>query len=516
MRTWQLIALWALAGVLWIALLPVAPVQRTQEARVLETAREMLGRPLNDWLIPRLNGQLRLKKPPLAYWLSAACFSVFGVTSMAGRLPAAVAGWLTLGVVYWVGARLFNPRTGLLASAMLLGSFMFFRFTRFAETDALAACFVTGAIGAICVLNWTNSGKLVWFHVFGVCTALAALAKGPPALFPVLFLIGISFLDRSLVWRFFKSGAVVTFTVIALPWFLYVYLSPASAQISEELQTVTLGGEHSHSFINYFPQLLLATAPWTGFVILALMAALVALQDVRNRILMIWLGCILVPLLVIQQRQFHYLLPAMPPLMMQAARFVDQAIAHRADRAVKVVIHGTCAAALCGAPVLLFIRAPLAPPQQVIDFAAAGVMVLGAVITVFVTLKRGSSSRIFALSVSSAIILAMLVGYWSPIHFERDPRVEAGQLRARFGNDARFYFINETMSLGLVFAMRQEIPLVSADEALMLATEPGTVLLSIAKEGRAPPPPPAPFVETFSIKADQRVLHAYQATAGTP
>ena len=53
------------ALVLMLSFLWVPPVQRTQEARVLETAREMMYAPWRGWLIPKLNGQPRLEKPPL-------------------------------------------------------------------------------------------------------------------------------------------------------------------------------------------------------------------------------------------------------------------------------------------------------------------------------------------------------------------------------------------------------------------------------------------------------------------
>src|SRR5215210_4540361 len=54
-------------------------VTRSQEARVLETAREMMHSGWRGWLIPRLNDTLRLEKPPLAYWLSAVAFYIGGV-----------------------------------------------------------------------------------------------------------------------------------------------------------------------------------------------------------------------------------------------------------------------------------------------------------------------------------------------------------------------------------------------------------------------------------------------------
>src|SRR5438094_9141745 len=76
--------------VLMFLFLGTPPVQRTQEARVLETAREMLGQRWHDWLIPRLNGELRLAKPPLAYWLAAGAFKIGGVSEGVGRVPFAV------------------------------------------------------------------------------------------------------------------------------------------------------------------------------------------------------------------------------------------------------------------------------------------------------------------------------------------------------------------------------------------------------------------------------------------
>ncbi|HEY7119338.1 MAG TPA: glycosyltransferase family 39 protein, partial [Tepidisphaeraceae bacterium] len=109
---------WALALPLLLAGLGTPVVQRTQEARVLETAREMYdSRDRRDWMIPHLNGNVRLEKPPLAYWLAAASFKLLGVGEFAGRLPFVLAGWLTLGVVYALGASLIDRRFALLAAA---------------------------------------------------------------------------------------------------------------------------------------------------------------------------------------------------------------------------------------------------------------------------------------------------------------------------------------------------------------------------------------------------------------
>lgn len=73
--------------------LGVASVSRTQEARVLETAREMFGGGMHNWMIPKVNGHIRLQKPPLAYWLTAWCYKALGVSEGVGRIPAASSPW---------------------------------------------------------------------------------------------------------------------------------------------------------------------------------------------------------------------------------------------------------------------------------------------------------------------------------------------------------------------------------------------------------------------------------------
>ena len=87
----RLLIAWLLAGVVLFAALDKPSTTRTQEARVLETAREMLGAPLERWMVPHVNGHLRLQKPPLAYWLTAASQHLWGVNEAASRMPAAAA-----------------------------------------------------------------------------------------------------------------------------------------------------------------------------------------------------------------------------------------------------------------------------------------------------------------------------------------------------------------------------------------------------------------------------------------
>ena len=148
-RRSHVIIAWLLALPLMLIGIGHPEVSRTQEARVLEVARQMIGRPAIDWIIPKINGDVRIQKPPLTYWMSALAFKIGGVSEGVGRIPTAFLGWFMLAVVYCSANWLFGRRAGFLSAACLLGSYYFARHTRLAETDIPATLFVTLAMYAL-------------------------------------------------------------------------------------------------------------------------------------------------------------------------------------------------------------------------------------------------------------------------------------------------------------------------------------------------------------------------------
>ena len=77
-RTWLVI----LSVILSAAVFNSAerPIDKIQEARIAETAREMVVS--GQWLMPHYNGELRLQKPPLTYWTAALSYQWFGVSEL--------------------------------------------------------------------------------------------------------------------------------------------------------------------------------------------------------------------------------------------------------------------------------------------------------------------------------------------------------------------------------------------------------------------------------------------------
>ena len=105
-----------------------------------------------DWTTPDFAGIPRVKKPPLGYWLIAACGAVFkpfgggGVTPLTARLPSASAALLLCGLIGRWGTRWYGRRAGLAAAFVQGTSLWAVRYGRKAEVDATLALLVAAGV----------------------------------------------------------------------------------------------------------------------------------------------------------------------------------------------------------------------------------------------------------------------------------------------------------------------------------------------------------------------------------
>src|SRR5690606_12275176 len=58
------------------------------EAFYVETPREMMER--GEWIVPYFNGEPRLNKPPLSYWIVTVFYKAMGVSVLAERIATAL------------------------------------------------------------------------------------------------------------------------------------------------------------------------------------------------------------------------------------------------------------------------------------------------------------------------------------------------------------------------------------------------------------------------------------------
>ena len=120
------------------------PLLKPDEYRYAEIGREMLAS--GDWLVPRLNREPYLDKPPLYYWLTSISYWLFGFTEWAARLVPACAAFLTILATYVFGNRILGGRCGFLAALALALTTGFLQCGRFIVLYSVFTLFITLAL----------------------------------------------------------------------------------------------------------------------------------------------------------------------------------------------------------------------------------------------------------------------------------------------------------------------------------------------------------------------------------
>ncbi len=517
-----LVPLWLAAGALMAAMSAHLPLDRTQEARVLQTAREMLSSPLQDWLVPHLNGRVRLEKPPLAYWLAAGSYKALGVSVWAGRLPMALLGWLSLALTYALTRQLFNSRAAFFSAAAMLGSLLFVRYAPLAETDVLVTFFVTAAVYSIYrawlalppedPLTDKNAPRTtplpvyLHCHLAAAATALAILSKGPPGAYPILFLTALAAGTRrwQLLSSFLVGGAGLTLLAIAAPWFLYVSHAVGPATMKAEAAILLTGVDHKRPFWFYIAEILpTAPLPWIGFLLLGLFAALPQIKSsLPLRVLFLWITVIFLPLHCIGQKQAHYFLPLMPPLMALVGYAIDRAIAAtnpRFTRLTAVVVFCTAIVALLAAPAPPIAAFMIRGHLTTFDLLLGAAMAASMAIVLRLSLRNHLPTAALLLILPGATIVCIALGLWGPT-IQKTVRLNlARQIHAAFPNRPLAFWQAESLTLS--YHLGKPVPLYTTERQLADALRDRPDLIVIFDKGKKKNSPEPPGM-TEQIRAD--------------
>ncbi len=141
-----------------------------------------------DFVIPTINREAYIKKPPLLYWAIAGLYAATGVINeTTARAPTAICGLILLLGVYFHARRAVGEREARWAAAILLAMPLFLRRSQVSDLDMplALACFLA------IVTMWSameSQGRRRWAlaAVGGVAFGAAILLKGPV---PFLFLV---------------------------------------------------------------------------------------------------------------------------------------------------------------------------------------------------------------------------------------------------------------------------------------------------------------------------------------
>jgi 4-amino-4-deoxy-L-arabinose transferase-like glycosyltransferase len=243
------------------------PLLEPEEARYAEIPRQMLLH--GDWLVPTLNGQPYLDKPPLMYWLVMSAYSAFGVNDWAARLIPGLAGWLTIAVAYLWARRVAGTRAALLGALLLTLSAGFVYYGRMLTMNGLLGMFVTATLACgHCAMLSPRRSRLLW-AMAGVCTGLGLLTKGPVAILltfpPLLILSRLDLRLKNPGWRL-RVIFLAALALVAAPWYVAVMIRhPDFAGYFFWFHNVVRfvqPFDHQAPPWDYIPGLLIGTLPW--------------------------------------------------------------------------------------------------------------------------------------------------------------------------------------------------------------------------------------------------------------
>ena len=221
MGVWPIGALFVLSGAL---LYPCVSFHlfEPDEGRYAQIPREMLT--AGVWVVPTLQGEAYLDKPPLFYWLVMISYSIFGFSDGAARLVPALAMHGAIMATYLLGRRAVGEREAFWGALLLTVSPIFLGVGRLLVLDGLLTQWVTMALLAAYVAQADDRLKAGCWLLAAMASGLAVLTKGPVALVLVLVpLCTLRWLTSSApitrrAWVTF--GAIIA--AINLPWYAAV------------------------------------------------------------------------------------------------------------------------------------------------------------------------------------------------------------------------------------------------------------------------------------------------------
>ena len=183
-RTQTWVALAALLATCFVGL--GRDVWTPDEPREVEIGREMW---LAPTVVPTLNEQRFVEKPPLYYWAVAGAYAAFGSPSAAAaRAVSALAAFATLVLVVYWGRRAFSPAVGVAAAVALVTSAQFMWTSHWIVMDSLLMVFTTAALWSGHELVRGGANRK-WLLIFYAAVLAALWTKG--LIGPVLIAVAL-------------------------------------------------------------------------------------------------------------------------------------------------------------------------------------------------------------------------------------------------------------------------------------------------------------------------------------
>lgn len=512
------------------------------ENLVVETALEM--RRGGPWLVPNMNGEPRIAKPPLVAWITAASLRA-GTLEQIGstdpnvrrhayddllvqvRLNGLLAGCLTMLVAFELGRVLMDARVGLLACAMVGTTYLMQRYMRQATTDIHLTLWVAMAnTGFAHAIFRRNSCGIV---VGLVCSAVAFLCKGPVGIVETIAPCAAFLIGESVSRRVAKNApptprrltdlpllawfiGMALFIAIASPWFIHVWRTVPNVFARWQSEVTRVGATDLRPDSPAMYLLLLPlTAPWAVMGLVGLVSVFRKQTSTRSMVFALLLS--IVPLAIMaffKDRKDRYMLPMIVPagvICAQGAILLMREPVARLRRFVAgahfgVLLLMTCGLTLAGAMtrsglVQKGTGAPWFSPQ----LAGWIVVLFVALIGLGIVFYRRWNAAIFIVTVVAMLILQVIfnLGYGESDSGRSPLRPLAELIWQRYPTARVIDFNPDSVRTDEDLAIYLNRPVTREDpQSLSPTTQP--IILIVRQPGASQPPAPAGWTAIGKVK----------------
>ena len=297
------------------------------EARNFVTAREMVDD--GHWLTPTMNGEVRIAKPPLPTWITAAARIAGGNVDndIIMRLPAAAMGTLMVFALWGLLRSLSaDPWLPLVVASVLATSLVVIDMGRRGSWDIFCHSFMLAGIWAFSYGLKKEGSALGCFILAGVLFSCSFMSKGPVAFYTLLipFLIAyiLSFGTQKIKCNY--TGLLLAFGlcfILSSIWPAFVYTKhPELAAHTALQETAAWSDRHSKSFY-FYAHFFIYSGIWAPTVIAGLITPFAKKRIERFGsywFIVIWLFVSLILLSIIPEKKERYLLPVAIPMAILA------------------------------------------------------------------------------------------------------------------------------------------------------------------------------------------------------
>ncbi|HEX3358403.1 MAG TPA: glycosyltransferase family 39 protein [Tepidisphaeraceae bacterium] len=525
-------AIWIVVA-FFVALAPTLVWQEfssSPENLVVATSMEM--RRGGPWLVPTLQGEPRIAKPPLAAWITAAAIrpqtmrdidtldhdireNGFKWLAIETRWPALVSACLLLLGVFELGCAIGDAQLGFNATAIAATTYFLLRFSRYTTTDIQLALWVTWAnvfLANAIIRRRYWSG----FIGAGLMLGLAMMSKGPVGLIesvvPCAVFLGVRRKSATTwlslpkseatppVWRALIVGFLL-FLASGLWWYAIV-LARNSDVVHRWFSEVTRidATESAPGPIFTYLGIIGYVVPWTVFLfvgVIVIARQLKARQIMPDLLSLLLLAVPLIVMSFAKDRQDRYALPMIPAAAIVAAIGVREYLTRPRFATFIASLHWLMLAGIAIVVPLLgttpLLKQSTGEPWFSPRFGALEATLGGGLVLAGIMLHWRRSGALVVMTVVTMLVMQAVIfkGYCSSNSGQSDFKRFADLIAARYP-DATFFNAHPKSKrppTDLGVYLNRTIRLTTDPQSLH-ATEHPIVLFMLQNKGEPEPAPP--------------------------